>query len=238
MSERPSILVVDDEEQILRVLKPTLEAQGLKVALARTGEEALALLQAGDHAVMILDLGLPDMDGKEVIRRARMWSQAPIIVLSARQEDAEKISALDQGAEDYLAKPFSAGELMARVRVALRNWGSTGGSQRIVIGGLDLDLRRRVARLPHGAVSLSGRECQFLRLLAESKGDVVPHRELILAIWGDLDRADAQFVRVLAGQVRQKVEANPSAPRIVLTAPGVGYRLGSALEAPSDPQPA
>lgn len=226
MTQKPSILVVDDEEQILRVLKPTLEAQGLDVTLAMTGGQALELLQTHDYAVVILDLGLPDMDGKEVIRRARTWSDVPIIVLSARQADTEKISALDQGAEDYLAKPFSAGELMARVRVALRNWGSPGGSQRIAIGDLELDFRRRVARLPHGEVSLSGRESQFLRLLAESKGEVVTHKELILAIWGDLDRADAQFVRVLAGQVRQKIEVNPSAPRIVLTAPGVGYRLG------------
>jgi two-component system KDP operon response regulator KdpE len=223
---KPEILVVDDEEQILRVLRPTLEAQDYRVSTATTGEAALEALADRTFAVMILDLGLPDMDGKEVIRRARTWTNLPIIVLSARDADAEKIAALDDGAEDYLAKPFSVGELLARVRVALRSGDAGSGRQSLTVAGLEFDFRRRRAKLARGEVSLSGREAQFLRLLLERPGQVVTHREIILGVWGDLDRADAQFVRVLAGQVRHKIEEDPSSPRLIVTVPGEGYQFG------------
>jgi two-component system KDP operon response regulator KdpE len=232
MSQAPAILVVDDEEQILRVLRPTLEAQDYRVVTVTTGEAALQALTAERFSVMVLDLGLPDMDGKEVIRRARLWTSVPIIVLSARDADTEKIAALDDGAEDYLAKPFSVGELLARIRVALRNGETAPEAQTFTVEGMEFDFRRRRAKLTRGEVSLSGRETQFLRLLLERRGQVVTHREIIMAVWGDLDRADAQFVRVLAGQVRHKVEENPSDPRLILTVPGVGYQLG-----PTAPEP-
>ena len=147
MSANTAILVVDDEEQILRVLRPTLEAQDYAVTTVTTGEAALAALQRETYGVVILDLGLPDLDGKEVIRRARIWSQVPIIVLSARDQDTEKIAALDYGAEDYLAKPFSVGELLARIRVVLRTASSSTGGQTYSAEGIDFDFRRRLARL-------------------------------------------------------------------------------------------
>lgn len=225
MKTSPAILVVDDEDQILRVLKPTLETQQYRVVTVTSGEAALRALAEDSFSVVVLDLGLPDMDGKEVIRRARAFTTVPIIVLSAREADTEKIAALDGGAEDYLAKPFSVGELLARIRVALRGV-DAGNLQTFAGGGLEFDFRRRRARLKRGEVSLSGRETQFLRLLVERKGQVVTHREIILAVWGDLERADAQFVRVLAGQVRHKIEDDPSDPRLIITVPGVGYQFG------------
>jgi two-component system KDP operon response regulator KdpE len=226
VSETPAILVVDDEDQILRVLKPTLETEGYAVTTAQTGEGALEALQAGRYSVMILDLGLPDLDGKEVLQRVRNWTSMPIIVLSARHDEAEKIAALDGGASDYLEKPFAAGELLARVRVALRSAGRHSTSDVCAVDGIEVDFRCRVARLGDRDVSLSAREAQFLRALMERRGEVVPHRDIILAVWGDLERADAQFVRVLAGQVRNKIEAEPHLPRWVITAPGLGYRFG------------
>jgi len=238
VTKKPAILVVEDEEQMLRVLRPTLEAQDYRVATVTTGEAALQALAGEPFSVMILDLGLPDMDGKEVIRRARAWTNLPIIVLSARDADTEKIAALDDGAEDYLAKPFSVGELLARVRVALRSADTAVNAQTLTVAGLEFDFRRRRAKLARGEVSLSGRETQFLRLLLERRGQVVTHREIILAVWGDLDRADAQFVRVLAGQVRHKVEENPSDPRLIVTVPGVGYQFGETASEPDAAAPA
>lgn len=232
MSPQPALLVVDDEEQILRVLKPTLEAQGYAVTTAMDGAGAVEALQGGGFAVMILDLGLPDLDGKEVIQRVRHWTSIPIIVLSARHDEAEKVAALDDGATDYLEKPFAAAELLARVRVALRLYDRKTTSEVCAFAGGAVDFRRRVAHLAGQEVPLSAREAQFLRALMERPGEVVPHRDIILAVWGDLERADAQFVRVLAGQVRNKIEADPHRPRWVITAPGVGYRFGDLETGP------
>ncbi|HEX6859635.1 MAG TPA: response regulator transcription factor [Caulobacteraceae bacterium] len=226
MDNRPTILLVDDEEQILRVLRPTLEAEGYQVACVSTGKDALDQLRSAAIAAVVLDLGLPDLDGKEVIRRARIGSNAPILVLSARDDEDEKIAALDGGAQDYLSKPFSVGELLARLRVLLRPTRST--RQVFEVGEAKFDFRRRMAQLPEGEIRLSARESEFLRLLAERSGDVVSHREIIQAVWGDHQRADAQFVRVLAGQVRQKIEEDPALPRFVLTVPGIGYRIADA----------
>jgi two-component system, OmpR family, KDP operon response regulator KdpE len=226
MPEGPVILVVDDEEQILRVLRPTLEAHGYVVETASNGAEALAILQRQRVSAIILDLGLPDMDGKEVIQRAGELTSAPVLVLSARDADSEKIAALDAGAEDYVGKPFSVGELLARVRVLLRSNRSPINGHTYTVGEAVFDFRSRTVNVDGHQVRLSARETTFLRLLAERNGEVVSHREIILAVWGDLHRADAQFVRVLAGQVRNKIEADPSAPALLVTVPGVGYQLG------------
>lgn len=226
MTDKPGILVVDDEDQILRVLKPTLESQGYDVTTAVDGVGAIEALRATNHAAVILDLGLPDMDGKEVIERVRRWTSVPIIVLSARHEETEKIAALDGGATDYLEKPFSAGELLARVRVALRGGARNVAADVCALEGIEVDFRRRLARIDDREIILSARETQFLRALMERRGEVVPHLEIVLAVWGDLERADAQFVRVLAGQVRNKIEAEPHQPRWIITAPGLGYRFG------------
>jgi two-component system, OmpR family, KDP operon response regulator KdpE len=226
MPDRPMILVVEDEEQILRVLRPTLEAQGYGVVHVATGGEAAAAMDQQRFSALIVDLGLPDMDGKDVIAEARRRNAGPIIVLSARDSETEKIAALDAGAEDYVSKPFSVGELLARLRVLLRSTRAPIDIQTWSMDGLELDFRRRTAALPSGEVKLSARETAFLRLLAERNGDVVSHREIILAVWGDPERADAQFVRVLAGQVRQKIEPDPASPSLVITVPGLGYQLG------------
>jgi two-component system KDP operon response regulator KdpE len=226
VSETPAVLVVDDEDQILRVLKPTLESQGYRVTTALDGESAIDALRGGSYSAVILDLGLPDMDGKEVIQRARAFTAVPILVLSARHDESEKIAALDGGATDYLEKPFAAGELLARVRVALRSSSRQIPSDVCALEGIAVDFRRRVAHLPDRDIALSAREAQFLRVLMERRGDIVTHRDIILAVWGDLNRADAQFVRVLAGQVRNKIEPDPHRPRWVITVPGQGYTFG------------
>jgi two-component system KDP operon response regulator KdpE len=220
-----TILIVEDEDQIVRVLRPTLQAEGYQVRVAETGAAAISQLREHRISAVILDLGLPDMDGKDVIRQTRGETTAPFLVLSARGQDSEKIAALDEGAEDYVAKPFSVGELMARLRVLLRSTRIPVERQVMRIGDVTFDFRRRRAHLRGAIVQLSGRENEFLRLLVERRGQVVTHREIILAIWGDLSRADAQFVRVLAGQVRQKVEEDPARPKLVQTVPGVGYQV-------------
>jgi two-component system KDP operon response regulator KdpE len=223
---RDTVLVVDDDAHIQRALGPTLSAEGYAVVVARTGADALAQMAATGFSVIILDLGLPDMDGKAVIQRALAISGAPIIVLSARASEDEKIAALDLGAEDYLQKPFSVGELLARLRVLMRSTRLPARERVVEIGDVTFDFHRRRASMPWGEARLSGKENEFLRLLCARRGDVLTHREIIRAIWGDASRADAQFVRVLVGQVRQKVEEDPSRPRLVLTVSGIGYELG------------
>jgi two-component system, OmpR family, KDP operon response regulator KdpE len=227
MSSRPTVLLIEDEVQLVRMLRPSLEAEGYEVLVAHTGEAGLSLLQSSRVSAIILDLGLPDMDGKEVLRLARDATTAPFLVLSAREALEEKVAALDGGAEDYLTKPFAIQELMARLRVLVRSVRTPSDRSVVTVDGATFDFARRRAILAHGEVQLSARESEFLRLLVDRQGQVVTHREIVLAIWGDLARADAQFVRVLAGQVRQKVEDDPARPRLVRTVPGIGYQIGS-----------
>jgi two-component system KDP operon response regulator KdpE len=218
------VLLVDDEPQILRFLGPTLRAAGYEVALAETGAQALALLQREPVAAIVLDLGLPDGDGKDLIERIRALAPAPIIVLSARESETEKIQALDRGANDYVVKPFAVGELMARLRVALRSDARPAPNPLVRVPGGHIDLSRRRAVLDGLEVRLTRRETDFLRVLAAAKGEVVSNRELLAQIWGENGIADAQFVRALASQVRQKIELEKTS-RIVITEPGLGYRL-------------
>jgi len=180
---------------------------------------------------VILDLGLPDMDGKAVIERLREWTDAPIIVLSARDLEAEKIAALDLGADDFVNKPVGVGELLARVRASLRGRERRFASQaRFRSGDLQIDFALRRVLVQDEEVKLTPREYDLLRILARHAGRVVTHRQVITAVWGASAQVDAQFVRVLIGQLRQKLEAEPSAPRLVLTEPGVGYRLRAEEE--------
>lgn len=226
------VLLVDDEPQILRFLGPTLRAAGYEVALAETGAQALEVLARETVAAIVLDLGLPDGDGKDLIDPIRALTPAPIIVLSARESEAEKIQALDRGANDYVVKPFAVGELMARLRVALRTDAPRPAPNPLVrVRGGHIDLSRRRAVLDGLEVRLTRRETDFLRVLAAAKGEVVSNRELLAQIWGENGIADAQFVRALASQVRQKIELERTS-RIVITEPGLGYRLeiGSAQE--------
>jgi two-component system KDP operon response regulator KdpE len=224
----PRLLLVDDEAQIVRALTPALQAAGYEVSVATTAGDALTQLAAEPSDVIVLDLGLPDFDGKEVIGRVREWSDAPIIVLSARDLESEKIAALDAGADDYVNKPVGVGELMARLRAALRGRDRRFASQaRFRARELSIDFAMRRVWLEDQEVHLTPREYDLLRTLARHAGRVVTHRQIIAAVWGAGAQVDAQFVRVLVGQLRQKIEAEPSSPRLVTTEPGLGYRLAA-----------
>jgi two-component system, OmpR family, KDP operon response regulator KdpE len=226
LSLRPLILVVDDEPQIQRFLRPALIAAGYDVEQAATGAEALRLTQARAPSLVILDLGLPDADGKNVIATLRQRLEIPIIVLSAREGEAEKIAALDLGADDYVAKPFGIGELLARIRVCLRA-GKADASppERLDVGALTIDLRSRQVRLGDALVKLTPKEFDLLTLLAMHPGRVMTHRQILEKIWGPAHVEDTPYLRVFIGQLRAKIEADAASPRMILTEPGVGYRL-------------
>lgn len=220
------ILVVDDEPQIQRFLKPALTAAGFDVEAAGTVQEANRLAATRSPDLIVLDLGLPDGDGKTVIETVRAFSKVPIIVLSARDRDAEKIAALDLGADDYVEKPFSIGELLARIRVALRHAASrdTQPAQRN-FGDIVLDLEHHQVLREGERVHLTPKEFELLALLADSMGRVVAHHHALTQLWGAGHRDDTQYLRVVIGQLRAKLEADPKSPRHILTEPGIGYRL-------------
>lgn len=226
------ILLVDDEPQLVRALTPALGAAGYTVAVADSGESALAYLAAEGCDAVILDLGLPDMDGKAVITRIREWSEVPIVVLSARDIEQEKIAALDLGADDFVNKPFGVGELLARLRAAMRGRDRRFSARaRFKAGDLEINFADRRVFVLGEEVRLTPREYDLLRSLARYAGRVVTHRQLMTAVWGPDAQVDAQFVRVLVGQVRQKIEEEPASPRLLLTEPGLGYRLAPEDEA-------
>jgi two-component system, OmpR family, KDP operon response regulator KdpE len=225
-NETGHILLVDDEAQLVRVLTPVLTTVGYQVSVAPTGNEALSQLAKDGYDAVILDLGLPDLDGKAVIEAIRGWSDVPILVLSARDIEQEKIAALDLGADDFVNKPFAVGELLARLRATLRGRERRFSARsRFKAGDLEIDFAARLVSVQGEDVRLTPREYDLLRVLARHAGRVVTHRQLIAAVWGPEAEVDAQFVRVLVGQVRQKLEQNPGDPRILLTEPGLGYRL-------------
>jgi len=226
MTAKTRVLVVDDEAAILRFLKPALEANGYEMTSAGTVAEALKRVAAESPDIVLLDLGLPDGDGKDVIRRAREWSDLPIVVLSAREREIEKIEALDLGADDYVNKPFNVGELMARMRTALRHRMQRNAEVPVVrVGGIEIDaVRHRVTR--NGAdIKLTPKEFELLSFLARHAGRVVTHRQILTAVWGPAHTEDTQYLRVYVGQLRQKIEEHPDDPKLVLTEPGIGYRI-------------
>jgi two-component system KDP operon response regulator KdpE len=219
------ILIVDDEMPIVRAIMPALEACDYAVDVATTGSDALVHIAQSRPDVIILDLGLPDIDGKDVIRQMREWSEAPIIVLSARHEAEERIASLDLGADDYITKPFHIGELQARIRTALRHRRlRTEDQSDFTSFGLSIDYLRRRVTIEGQEVKLTPKEYDILRTLARHAGQVVTHKQLLAAAWGGAV-SDIQFVRVYVAQIRQKLEADSSAPTILLTEPGIGYRL-------------
>lgn len=220
------ILVVDDEPQILRFLRPALEASGYAVLHAAGGHEALRLIANAAPDLVLLDLGLPDMDGKDVIASARQFTQAPIVVLSARDREAEKIASLDLGADDYVEKPFAIGELLARLRAALRHAkaGATPKT-RIETDGLVIDMDRRLVTRDGAPVKLTPREYDLLCALAANAGRVMTHSQILTAVWGPAHKSDTQYLRVFVGQLRNKIERDPSTPSIIRTESGIGYRF-------------
>ena len=219
------ILVVEDEASIVRVLEPTLQAAGARVQIAWSGSQALEYLASRPFGVILSDLGLPDIEGRALIGEIRQLTDSPIIVLSAQGGEQDKIAALDAGADDFVPKPFSAGELLARIRANLRRRSVTQWTQQIELGELRVDLERRMAVLQGVEIRLSRREHALLKLLAREAGNVVSHRKIIEEVWGAEGTADTQFVRVLVGQLRQKLEEDPANPAMVRTEPGLGYRL-------------
>ena len=229
MSSNRRVLLVDDEAAIVRFLRPALEANDFEIISAGTAAEAIKRVAADSPDIVLLDLGLPDGDGKDVIRRAREWSDVPIIVLSAREREAEKIESLDLGADDYVNKPFNIGELMARMRTALRHRMQRKAEVPVLrIGELEIDaVRHRVAR-PGSELKLRPKEFELLSFLARHAGRVVTHRQILAAVWGPAHTEDTQYLRVYIGQLRQKIEAKADEPRIILTEPGIGYRIAEA----------
>jgi two-component system KDP operon response regulator KdpE len=220
------VLIVDDEPQILRFLRPALDAAGYEVIEAETGAAALRDVATKAPDIVILDLGLPDMDGKEVIARLRAWSEIPIIILSARDRESEKIAALDLGADDYIEKPFSIGELTARIRTALRHkLKAAGATDKVQSDGLTIDMVHRRVERDGLAIKLTPKEYDLLALLAHHAGKVVTHKTLLTSVWGPAHADDLQYLRVFIGQLRAKIERDPASPRILATEPGVGYRF-------------
>lgn len=226
---RKTILVVDDEPQIRRVVKHALEEDGSRVIEAATAREGLDLAAAERPDLIVLDLGLPDGSGEDVCRELRGWTQAPILVLSARHSDSEKVALFDAGGDDYVTKPFSPGELKARVRALLRraSAGASDHSTKIVRQDLEIDLERRAVKLGGSPVHLTPIEWELLVALATHEGRVMTHQQLFTAVWRGRDHGDAQqYLRVYVAHLRRKLESDPVHPRFIFTIPAVGYRFG------------
>lgn len=226
MTANARVLIVDDEVAILKFLRPALEASGYDIEVAGTVADAARLIAAKSPDIVVLDLGLPDGDGKDVIRSVREWSDVPIIVLSARDREIEKIEALDLGADDYVNKPFSVGELLARMRTATRHRMKRNDENPILsVSDIEIDsIRHRVMR-GDVEVKLTPKEFELLSFLARHAGKVLTHRQILTAVWGPAHTMDTQYLRVYVGQLRQKIEVKPDDPKIINTEPGIGYRI-------------
>ena len=220
-----AILIIDDEVQIRRLLRVTLESEGYVVREAENGQQGLneAALQPPD--AIIVDLGLPDMDGSQVIRRLREWSHVPTLVLSVRDRETDKIAALDAGADDYLTKPFGGGELLARVRAILRRSQSLTEPSIVQVGTIEIDLASRIVRKRGQEVRMTLKEYGLLRLLALHRGKVVTHRQILRELWGPNAEENTHYLRVQMTHLRQKLEDTPHDPAHLKTDPGIGYRL-------------
>lgn len=221
------VLVVDDEPAIRRFLRASLAAHGYEIFEAATGEEALSDVIAHRPDLVILDLGLPDMDGIAVTQRLREWSKIPIIILSVREHEQDKIAALDAGADDYLTKPFGIGELLARIRTAIRRSSPESAVPVFSCGDLKVDLARRIVAVGNAEVQLTPTEYDLLRVLVSNAGKVLTHHQLLRQVWGVGYENETHMLRVNISNLRRKIESDPTRPRYVLTEPGVGYRLRS-----------
>ena len=220
------VLVVDDEPQIQKLLRVALTAHGYEVSEAASGQEGINQAALAKAEMVIVDLGLPDMDGKEVVRRIREWSAIPILILSARDQEEEKIAALDLGADDYVTKPFSIGELMARMRVARRRTAvNEDGLAVVTCGELIIDLALRKVTVGGHEIHLTPTEYEIIKVLAQHAGRVLTHKQLLKAVWGTAYNEDTHYIRVYIGQLRRKLEENPARPRYIVTESGIGYRL-------------
>jgi len=227
---KPLVLVIEDESPIRKFLRTGLESQGFQLVEAVTGKEGLAQAATRAPDIVLLDIGLPDIDGFEVVKRLREWSTTPVLVLSARGQERDKVKALDAGADDYVTKPFSMGELLARMRVALRHRArvQTGGESAVVeVDGLIVDLERRQVSVSGKHVRLTPIEYRLLSMLARHAGKVLTHDALLREVWGPGYTQQHHYLRVYMAQLRHKLEADPTRPRLLITEPGVGYRMRS-----------
>lgn len=219
------VLIVDDEPQIRRMLKVSLDGHGFETDEAVTGEAGVQRAAMFKPDIILLDLGLPDLDGKDVIKQIRDWSTVPIIILTARDQEGEKIEALDAGADDYVTKPFSMGELLARIRVAIRRTVYVDNDPVITCGQLTIDLSHRRLTVSNREVKLTPTEYELVKMLATHMGKVLTHKQLLKAVWGNAYQNDTQYLRVYINQLRRKIEENPTQPRYIITESGVGYRM-------------
>jgi two-component system, OmpR family, KDP operon response regulator KdpE len=224
-THKPSALIIDDEVQIRRLLRVNLEAHGYRVLEAATGQEGITQAAQWRPDVVILDLGLPDLEGVAVLKRLREWSQVPVVVLSVRDREEDKVAALDNGADDFVTKPFSTGELLARLRVAQRH-AQSGAEVRVFrAGSLEVDLAARLVRANGREVRLTATEYSLLRLFIRHAGKVLTHRQLLREVWGPNAVEQTHYLRVYIAHLREKLETDPARPRLIVTEPGVGYRL-------------
>jgi len=222
----PIVVLIEDEPQIRRLLRTVLPAQGIELFEAESGSKGLVEVGTRRPDVVILDLGLPDIGGVEVVKRLREWTEVPVIILSARTDETDKIAALDAGADDYLTKPFGVGELLARLRVAMRRSARTqDGTQVVTVGPVTIDLNARRVERDGAAVHLTPIEYRLLALLVKHAGKVLTHRHLLKEVWGPSHVEDAHYLRIYMAQLRRKLEADATQPRYLITEPGVGYRL-------------
>lgn len=222
------VLLIEDEQPIRRFLRASLSAEGYRVIEAATGEEGIKLAVSQPPDFVILDLGLPGADGQDVLRRLREWLAAPIIILSARDQEKQKIEALDAGADDYLSKPFSMGELLARIRLALRHsQARSADSTTLKIGELEIELAARTVTLNGTAIHLTPLEYKLLVYLMRNAGKVLTHRQLLREVWGPHDVHENHYLRVFVANLRRKIEGNPTQPRYLITEQGVGYRFAT-----------
>jgi two-component system KDP operon response regulator KdpE len=221
----PRILVIDDEPQIRKFMRISLSANGFEVIEAENGTQGIEAARTQSPDLLILDLGLPDLDGQEVISAVREGSDVPIIILSVRAQELDKVEALDRGANDYVVKPFGVAELMARVRAVLRARAGKGSDEVVETGDVRVDLARRVVTRADDELHLSKREWELLEFFARSPDHVLTHKEILKAVWGPAHTDDTAYLRVYVNQLRQKLEADPARPTLLVTEPGVGYRL-------------
>ena len=222
---KPLVLIVDDEPQIQRLLRVTLEANGYRVFDAATGSDGIAQAAQRRPDVVLLDLGLPDLEGMEVLKRLREWSRVPVIILSVRDREDDKVAALDAGADDYVTKPFNSAELLARLRAVLRHVQPQGADAIFRSGELEVDLSARVVRKHGQEIKLTPIEYSLLRLFVTHAGKVLTHRQLLTEVWGPKAVEQTHYLRVHIAHLREKLEANPAQPEHFITEPGVGYRM-------------
>jgi two-component system KDP operon response regulator KdpE len=225
-SSGAKILVIDDEPQIQKLLRVTLQAQGFEIVAASSGEEGILQATMVRPDLIVLDLGLPDIPGMEVLHRIREWTQIPIVVLTAKDREEDKITALDSGADDYVTKPFGMGELLARIRVALRHNAKSEDEPILDFGRLVIDLSVRIVELDDEKIKLTPTEYELLKILATNAGRVMTHKQLLQQVWGGHQYdTDSHYLRVYIGHLRKKIEADPARPNFIITEPGIGYRF-------------